>query len=64
MDVRSPHFRLLGFDIDYSWHETQSPGAPESLNTDLTPFSSCLALPYLTTLDIAVEKFVKLQITK
>jgi hypothetical protein len=62
--------KLLGFDMDYSWHETPSLTSYESqpisglLDSALTPFSSRLALPYSTALNSAVERFVTLQMVK
>ncbi|KAF8967119.1 hypothetical protein BDZ97DRAFT_567431 [Flammula alnicola] len=69
--ISEPHplqAKLAGFDIRYVWqtHAKSDSNQPDQTHiaTAMNPFSRHLSLPYLTAVNITVERFVTFQLVK
>ncbi|KAJ3512303.1 hypothetical protein NLJ89_g3597 [Agrocybe chaxingu] len=61
------HLKLVKFDMDYLWKtssETQANSESHNFDTLVNPFSRNLSLPYLTSVNDVVGRFVKFQLVK
>ena len=63
-DTLPVHLKLIALDLDYVWQTNSNAIGPNRFDAAMNPFSRFLSLPYLTTIDNAVGRFVTFHLVR